>query len=68
MEAKDKPNLFSYLDKVLDSEGIKTSNKIAIKVEAETAITILGIGIGLVVFSHLLGVGLRALTTKKRVG
>jgi len=56
-----KPNLFSYLDKVLDNDGIKTSNRIEVKVERETAVTILGIGMGLVVFSHFLGVGLKAL-------
>ena len=63
--SKEKPNLFSYLDKVLDSDGIKTSNKIAISVDTQTAVTLLGIGIGLVIFSHLLGTGLRALTRKK---
>jgi len=65
-DPKNKPNLFSYLDKVLDSDGIKTSNKIEVKVDRETALTLLGIGFGLVVFSQLLGVGLRALTTKRR--
>jgi hypothetical protein len=53
-----KPNLFSYLDKVMGNDGIKTANKLEISVDRETAITLLGIGVGLVIFSHLLGAGI----------
>lgn len=53
-----KPTVFSYLDKVMGSDGIKTANKLEISVDRETAITLLGIGVGLVIFSHLLGVGI----------
>ena len=53
-----KPNLFSYLDKVMGNDGIKTTNKFEISVDRETAITLLGIGVGLVIFSHLLGAGI----------
>jgi len=55
---KQPQNLFSYLDKVMGSDGIKTTNKFAISVDRETAFTLLGIGLGLVIFSHLLGVGI----------
>jgi hypothetical protein len=53
-----KPNLLSYLDKVMGNDGIKTANKLEISVDRETAITLLGIGVGLVIFSHLLGAGI----------
>tara|TARA_R110002111_G_scaffold68624_1_gene111282 strand:- start:203 stop:397 length:195 start_codon:yes stop_codon:yes gene_type:complete len=53
-----KPSLFSYLDKVMGNDGIKTANKLEISVDRETAITLLGIGVGLVIFSHLLGAGI----------
>jgi hypothetical protein len=53
-----KTNLFSYLDKVMGNDGIKTANKLEISVDRETAITLLGIGVGLVIFSHLLGAGI----------
>jgi hypothetical protein len=53
-----KPNLFSYLDKVMGNDGIKTANKLEISVDRETAITLLGIGVGLVIFSHLFGAGI----------
>ena len=53
-----KPNLFGYLDKVMGQDGIKTSNKIALSVDRETAFTLLGIGVGLIIFSHLLGAGI----------
>ena len=61
----NKPNLFSYLDKVMGKDGIKTSNKFEISVDAETALTLLGVGVGLVIFSHLLGAVITALTTSK---
>jgi len=64
-ENSNKRNLFSYLDKVMGKDGIKTTNKIDISVDSETALTLLGIGIGLVIFSHLLGTGLNALTREK---
>ncbi len=62
---ENKQNLFGYLDRVLGNDGIKTSNKINISVDSQTAATLLGIGIGLVIFSHLLGAGIRALSRKK---
>ena len=49
----------------MGKDGIKTTNKIDISVDSETALTLLGIGIGLVIFSHLLGTGLNALTREK---
>jgi hypothetical protein len=58
-DEKQKPNLFSYLDKVMGTDGIKTSNKFEISVDSETALTLLGIGVGLIIFSHLLGAGIR---------
>lgn len=60
-----KKNLFSYLDKVMGKDGIKTTNKLEMSIDSETAVVILGIGIGLVVFSHLLGAGVRAITPKR---
>lgn len=62
---QNKKNLFSYLDKVMGQDGIKTSNQINISVDSQTAVTLLGIGVGLVIFSHLLGTGLRMLTRTK---
>lgn len=63
-EQKQKPNLFNYLDRVMGKDGIKTSNKIAVSVDTETAFTLLGIGVGLVIFSHIVGAGVRALSKK----
>lgn len=57
----EEPNVFTYLDRITGSEGIKTSNQIDVAIDGKTAVTLFGIGIGLVVFSHLLGVGLRKL-------
>lgn len=62
---ENKKNLFSYLDKVMGQDGIKTTNKIDISIDSQTAITILGIGIGLVIFSHAIGAGVKALTRVK---
>ena len=64
-EQESKPNLFSYLDRVMGQDGIKTTNKIDISVDSETAMTLLGIGVGLVIFSHLLGAGINALVGSK---
>lgn len=64
-ENQNKPNLFSYLDKVMGQDGIKTTNKIDISIDSETAMTVLGIGLGLVIFSHLLGTGIHLLIRKK---
>lgn len=66
-DKKSKSNLHSYLDKLLDKDGIKTSNKIEISVDNETAVALLGIGIGLVIFSHLIGTGLKALMRKRTI-
>jgi len=63
----NKNNLFSYLDKVMGQDGIKTTNKIDISVDSQTALTLFGIGIGLVIFSHAIGTGLRALTKSKSI-
>jgi hypothetical protein len=64
-EEENKRNLFSYLDKVMGQDGIKTSNKFDISVDSQTAMTLLGIGVGLVIFSHLLGAGVQLLIGKK---
>lgn len=58
-------NLFSYLDNIMGKDGIKTTNKIEMSVDSETAVILFGIGAGLVVFSHLLGVVIRAASSKK---
>lgn len=62
---QNKKNLFTYLDKVMGNDGIKTSNQINISIDSQTAITLLGIGIGLVIFSHALGAGVKLLTKRK---
>ncbi len=64
-QPEQKRNLFSYLDKIMGNEGIKTSNKIQISIDRETAIVLLGLGAGLIIFSHLIGIG-RNLLIKKR--
>ena len=65
-ETENKRNLFSYLDRVMGQDGIKTSNKIDISVDSQTAMTLLGIGVGLVIFSHLLGAGVQLLIRKNK--
>ena len=65
--SQNEKNLFSYLDKVMGQDGIKTTNKINISVDSQTAVTLLGIGIGLVIFSHAIGAGLRALSKSKSI-
>lgn len=62
---ENKKNLFSYLDKVMGHDGIKTTNKINVSVDSQTAVTLFGIGIGLVIFSHAIGAGVRFLTKNK---
>jgi|GEM_PF-3207714 len=65
-EKKENPTVFTYLDRIMGSDGIKTSNKIEFSMDRESALTLLGIGIGLVVFSHLLGAGIQALSKNKK--
>lgn len=64
-DTKEKKNLFSYLDKIMDSDGIKTSNKIQLSIDSQTAITLIALGAGLIVFSHALGVGRDLFIRKK---
>lgn len=60
----NKKQLFTYLDKVMGRDGIKTSNKIEIKIDQPTAITLLALGVGLVVFNHLLRIGIDSIRGK----
>jgi hypothetical protein len=64
-EEKKNPTLFSYLDRALGDEGIKTTSKFEVAIDAQTAITLGAIGVGLIVFNHLLGIGVRALLKSK---
>jgi len=60
-EQKEQSTIYTYLDRITGADGIKTTNKIQVAIDINTAVTIVGIGLGLVVFSHLLGAGIRAL-------
>ena len=58
MEDKhEKKNLFTYLDRVMGNDGIKTTNKIQVSIDRQTAITLIALGAGLILFSHAIGIG-----------
>jgi hypothetical protein len=60
-EEQKNPSLFNYLDRALGDEGIRTTSKFDVTIDAKTAITLGAIGVGLIVFNHLLGIGVRAM-------
>lgn len=64
---QDKNGLFSYLDQIMGEDGIKTNNKIQLSIDSQTAITLLALGAGLIIFSHAIGIG-RDLLIKKKTG
>lgn len=64
---QNKYGLFSYLDKVMGEDGIKTNNKIQLSIDSQTAITLIALGAGLIIFSHAIGIG-RDLLIKKKTG
>jgi hypothetical protein len=64
-EEMKNPSLFNYLDRALGDEGIKTTSKFDVTIDSKTAVTIGAIGMGLIVFNHLLGIGLSAVLKSK---
>ena len=65
---QNKPNqgqgINTYLDRIIGQDGIKTSNEIKLEIDTQTAITLVGVGVGLIVFNQLLGLGIRSLFQK----
>jgi hypothetical protein len=64
-EEMKNPSLCNYLDRALGDEGIKTKSKFDVTIDSKTAVTIGAIGIGLIVFNHLLGIGIKAVLKSK---
>ena len=58
---EEQPNVFTYLDRVTGTDGIKTTNKLDVSVDKQTKIFLVGLGLGLVVFSKLLSLGVEVL-------
>ena len=59
VEGQEKDHWKTAVTSIFSKDGIKTDNKIDISVDQKTAITLATIGVGLIVFNHVLGIVIR---------